>query len=353
MSKTLFLASTPLHVFFSLGLMRGPFRDSENTLVLMDQRPGDRDYIVEAIEAGDLGGPRVTRFPTLRALGSARAALARISEFARDLAPTTIAIGNDRRTEFYAAIRGCPAARRTYIDDGLYSYLPRQDAYPAWRQAMSNWRRRMKYGLGIERPAMIGGSHAVQDGYVLLPHQVHEGLRGKPVAALRPEWFADAWVGQVCHAAAGRAGFDAVACGAIGLLLLLPHPRFLEDYPDLRRSLETLAHDHAARGALVAVKPHPRAVNTPLERQLELPGEQVLALPARLPIEVLVPLLSGTLVVGSLTTALLSLVLLGNRISVRSLLPPQARGAGQRYNDRAYEIYRSVGIEPIDAGAPH
>jgi hypothetical protein len=349
MSKTLFLASTPLHVFFSLGLMRGPFRDGEHTLALMDQRPGDRDYIAEALETAGAGGPRVVRFATLRSFRSARAGLAQISEFTRELAPSTIAIGNDRRAEFYAALRGCPAARRTYIDDGLYSYLPRQDAYPAWRQAISNWRRSLKYGLALERPSAIGASRAVQDGYVLLPQQVHEGLRGKPIEALRPEWFADPWVRETCRAAAARAGFDAAACGAIGLLLLLPHPRFLEDYPDLRRSLEALARGHAARGAVVAVKPHPRAVNTPLERQLELPREGVLPLPARLPIEVLVPLLSGTRVVGSLTTALLSLVLLGDRISVRSLLPPKARGAGQRYNDRAYEVYRSVGIEPLDA----
>lgn len=350
MSKTLFIASTPLHVFFSLGLMRGPFRDDENTLALIDQRPGDRDYVAEALEA-EGGSPRVVRFPTLRALGHARTVLAQISDFTRGLAPSTLAVGNDRRTEFYAALRGCPGARRTYVDDGLYSYLPREDAHPAWRQAISNWRRSLKYGLELERPDAVGASRAVQDAYVLLPDQVHEGLRGKPVEALRPEWFADPWVRQVCRAAAARAGFDVAACGPIGLLLLLPHPRFLQDYPALRRGLETLARDHAARGSVVAVKPHPRAVNTPLERQLELPRGRLLEMPARLPIEVLVPLLSGTRVVGSLTTALLSLVLLGDRLSVRCLPPPQARGAGQRYNERAYAIYRSVGIEPIDEAA--
>lgn len=350
MLKTLFIASTPLHVFFSIGLMRGPFREHENTLALIDQRPGDRDFIAEALEA-EPGGPQVVRFPTLRTFGPARTVLEQISDFTRALAPSTLAVGNDRRTEFYAAVRGCPGARRTYIDDGLYSYLPREDAAPAWRQAISNWRRSLKYGLELERPAAVGASRAVQDAYVLLPHQVHEGLRGKPVEALRAEWFADPWVRGICRAAAARAGFDAAGCDPIGLLLLLPHPRFLDDYPGLRRGLEDLARAHAERGAVVAVKPHPRAVNTPLERQLELPRERVLALPARLPIEVLVPLLSGTRVVGSLTTALLSLVLLGDRLGVRCLRPPEARGAGRRYNDRAYAIYRSVGIEPIEEEA--
>lgn len=345
---TLFIAATPLHAFFSLGLMEGPYREGTRTLALVDQRPQARDYIAEALQASGSPGLSVVRFPILGSLKSARRVLTQITAFTAELAPSTIAVGNDRRVEFYAAIRGCPSARRTYIDDGLYSYLPRQNAKPAWRERFSNWRRTLKYGVALERPSVIGGSCAVQDAYVLLPQRVHAGLVGKPVHAFRPEWFARPWVRQICAGAATAAGLDAARCRGIDLLLLLPHPRFLEAYPQLRRRMETLVAAHVERGEVVALKGHPAAAGKLLQQQLNTPSTGVIEVPARLPVEVLVPLLSGTLVVGSLTTALLSLVLLGDRVSVRSLLPPSAQGAGQRYNEQAARIYESVGIRPFD-----
>jgi hypothetical protein len=355
MAPVLFLASTPLHTFFALGLMHGPYAGQPHTLALVDQPPGARDYLAEALEAGGVPSPTVRRFAALRAAPQPpRRLLGEISALAAALEPGTIAVGNDHRLEFYAALRGWPAARRTYIDDGLYSYVPREDAKPAWREALSNWRRGLKYGLRVERPSMVGGSRAVQDAYVLLPGRVHAGLAHKPVRAFEPDWFARPQVQDVCVRAAHLAGFDARRVAGIGLLLLLPHPRFLKSDPALARRVQRLATVHAARGETVAVKSHPDADRLPLAEQLGvLPGD-VVELPARLPVEVLVPLLSGTLVLGSLTTALLTLQRLGRDLRVRSLEAaevPAATGdaAGGSFRARAGEIYRAVGIRPLKA----
>ena len=348
--KTLFLPTTPLHAFFALGLMRGPFRDHQHTLALISRLDDTPDHIADALQDSVSSGVTVVRFPKLKGVGPARRLLGEISACARAIEPSMIAVGNDRRTEFYAAVRGCPSARRIYLDDGLHSYLPHHDVQSAWRRALDVTRRRLRYGLPVERPPMIGGSRAVQEAYVLLPQQVHEGLRGKPVQPLQPSWFADPWVRGICTAAASLAGLDTSLCRSIGLLLLLPHPRFLESYPVLRQQIEALAARHAERGELVALKAHPWA-GLPLARQLKVPLHSVLELPARLPVEVLVPLLSGTLVVGSLTTALLSLALLGEHLTVHSLLPPATPGAEGDNNDRTLNIYRSVGIHPFDLRA--
>lgn len=326
--------------------MRGPFRDQQHTFALIDQRDTKFDHIAAALKASATPGLNVVSFPTLKKFGRARDVLAEISDFTLELAPSTIAVGNDRRTEFYAAVRGCPAARRTYIDDGLYSYLPYRDARTPWGSRLSVAMRRLRYQMRVERPPMVGGSRAVQDAYVLLPQHVHAGLRGKPVHPLQPEWFADPWVRGICVAAAAAAGFDAARCRSIGLLLLLPNPRFLDAYPALREQIESLAADHAARGEVVALKAHPRAT-VPLDQQLRMPSQAVLELPSTLPVEVLAPLLSGTRVVGTLTTALLSLALLGDRLNVQSLMPPAAPGAAGDYNDQTLQIYRSVGIQPF------
>jgi hypothetical protein len=353
MATALFLASTPLHTFFALGLMHGPYRGRPQALWLVDQPEGARDYLAEAIQASG-AAPELRRFPALKSAGQpARRLLREISEHTAALRPSTIAVGNDHRLEFYAALRGWPAARRTYIDDGLYSYLPREDARPAWREALSNCRRGLKYGLALERPSMVGGSRAVQDAYVLLPERVHAGLAGKPVRALRREWFAGPEVQATCLRAAALAGFDATRAEAIRLLLLLPHPRFLRADPALAGRLRELAAAHAARGETVALKSHPDADRLALDEQLgALPGG-VLELPARLPVEVLAPLLSGTLVAGSLTTALLSLLLLGRGLHVRSLEPATPPGSAdtprRRFLAQAAEVYRAAGIRALEA----
>ena len=342
----LFLASTPLHTFFALGLMRGPYRDRAHTLAMIDQPPGVRDYIADALQADPEQAVAVVRFPALRSGVPARSLLAQVSSFAARLAPSTIAVGNDHRLEFHAAVRGCPSARRTYIDDGLYSYLPHPDAKPAWRERLSNWRRGVKYGLTVERPRWVGGSSAVQDAYVLLPPQVHPGLAGKPVQALQRAWFADPWVAAICASAAALAGVDAQRCASIRLLVLLPHPGFLRAEPALARRIEALVHARLGRGEAVALKSHPNAGGVPAGEQLRVPADRIVELPARLPVEVLAPLLPAgdTLIVGTLTTALLTLVLLGRGARVRSLVSQTSRG----YNQRAMAIYASVGIRPLE-----
>ncbi len=342
----LFLASTPLHTFFALGLMAGPMRQAPKHLWLIDQPPGARDYLGEALEQSTAIEVKVTRFAALRGSAAARTQLREMSAQAARIAPATIAVGMDHRLEFYAARCGCPQARRVYIDDGLYSYLPHQHAMAPWLERLSNWRRSLKYGLPVERPALVGGSKAVQSAYVLLPGQVHAGLAGKPVQALQPAWFAADAVRQTCVAAAALAGFDALACAGLGLLLLLPHPRFLQADAALKERLARLVRDHAERGQAVALKSHPHAAQ-PAHQQLGLPEAACIEVPARLPAEVLAPLLDQTVVVGTLTTALLSLSLLGRGLRVYRL--PSAAAAPSAFEAGAQRVYDAAGVQVFDA----
>ena len=342
----LFLASTPLHTFFALGLMAGPMRQAPKHLWLIDQPPGARDYIGEALDKSGAIDVKVTRFAALRGTAAARAQLQEMSAQAARIAPATIAVGMDHRLEFYAALRGCPSARRVYIDDGLYSYLPHQHATAPWLEGLSNWRRSLKYGLPVERPALVGGSKAVQAAYVLLPGQVHGGLAGKPVQALQPEWFATNVVRQTCIAAAALAGFDAAGCASLGLLLLLPHQRFLQADSGLKEQLVKLVRDHADRGQTVALKSHPNAAQ-PAHQQLDLPEAACIEVPARLPAEVLAPLLNHTVVVSTLTTALLSLSLLGRGLRVYRLASAAAKVSA--FEAGAQRVYDAAGVQVFDA----
>lgn len=341
---SLLLAATPLHAFLALGLRQGPCAEGPAWLAWIDQPdPAAPDPLAEALDAAAWPGLRLSRHARLGA-GGTRARLAAWQAEVRAFAPGRITVGNDQRLEFHAAVAAVPQARRIYVDDGLYSCLPHADAGPAWREALAGWRRRLKHGFPVERPGLLGGSRAVQEGIVLLPDQVHARLAAKPLRAYEPAWFATPAVRAVCLDAAARAGFDAARAAATGLLVLLPHPRFLRADPGLVATVHALVRRHRDDGVLL--KGHPNAGGVPVADQLGLTPGGWGELPARLPVEVLAPLLSGTLVVGTVTTALLTLARLA-QVRVRSLpTPPGSLPAG------AAAVYAAAGIQPLDARLP-
>lgn len=349
MDRTLYLSSTPLHSFFALGLMNGAWQGHAQTLALVDQHEGARDFIGEALQASSSNTLHVHRFAAIDSQASGQRVLRAVSELSGAVRPSTIAVGNDCRLEFYAAIRGCPGARRVYIDDGLYSYVPHRNAKAGWREAISDWRRSVKYGLPLERPSLVGGSRAVQQAYVLLPQQVHDGLARKLIEAIQPAWFADTATRNICIAAAALAGVDAVRCGALQWLLLLPHPQFLVNGSPWAAQLGSLAAARAACGETVAIKPHPAAQRMPLREMLPGLPASVVELPARLPVEVLLPLLSATQIVGAMTTSLLTLRLLGQGLTVYTLPSSTQQPARSADERRVAAICESVGIKPLIA----
>lgn len=347
MSQTLFLASTPLHTFLSLGLMSGPFAGTACTLALIDRKPSTVDFIADAFEAESFEGSRVHRFPPLAVQGSPRSVLSDVSRFTAAMEPEAIVAGNDRRLEFYAAVRGWPRARRVYVDDGLYSYMARELVLPRWAERFSNWRRSIKYGLPVERPSRMGGSHAMQQAYVLLPDKVHAGLAGKEVHRLVPEWFSAPEVRAVCAKAMELSGLDPGCVQAFRLLILLPHHRFLGAGSRLVGTLGEVIDRYKGSPGAVAVKRHPASHADAATGEMLKRFGAVVEVPARLPVETLAPLLSDALVVGVQTTGLLSLKLLTRRVEVKSIAADDIR-AKDRFAQETLGIYESAGIVPLD-----
>lgn len=341
MPTALFLASTPLHSFWALGLAAGRFADWRCVLALIDQRAGDRDFIADALaETVDAPITAVERFPQigkspLAKLRSARRVLQAVGGLSARLQPSYVAVGNDRRAEFYAALQAAPGATGAYVDDGMFSYMPMPQR---GRVPGTSWMRRHLYGLPVEQPSHVGGSRAAREAWVLLPQCVHAGLAGKTVRAIEAEWFRQVRVQTVCERALMLAGVEAERIRAIRLLLLLPHDSFLREQPALRERIQHLAAAAHARGEQVAFKRHPRSSAS----DAILPDGAALEIPRRLPIEIFAPLLNDALVLGTLTTALLSLKRLSANTRVATY--PAAGGA----ETAAAHIYRSIGILPLE-----
>jgi len=345
--RALFLSSTPLHTFWYLGLAHGPFADRDCMLALIDQPPGARDLLAELL-AEEKDGPfcRVVSFPEIQR-GAARRQVApggvldSIRALAHDFDPGYIAVGNDRRLEFYAALSGCPRAVPAYVEDGLFSYVaakkPHRNAVQRWWAELKQRRRSERCGMAVEEPRMIGGSRAVREAWVLMPDRVHSGLASKQVRQIEASWFARPDVRDICSRVLRGAGLEPGCLADTQLLIVLPHPCFLEQWPDIRTRLQELAQSHVRRGGRVAYKCHPRSQGLPID----LPAPQCFEIPRRLPVEMLAPMLSDVTVVGALTTALVSLMQLGQRIEVRSIVPRNCTDTAM------IDIYASLDITPL------
>jgi len=343
MTTALFLASTPLHSFWSLGLAYGPFREGRGALALIDQREGDRDLIAEALAArADTPIQEVARFPrigknVMAKLRNAERVLGGVTDLTQRLRPSRVIVGNDRRIEFYAALAAAPDAVGAYVDDGMFSYMPMHARKtPGLLRHAQDAVRRSVYGFPSEHPNFVGGSRAAREAWVMLPDLVHEGLRGKTRQAIDAAWYHTAGAQRVCADAVARADLDPQLVGALRLLLLLPHDGFLRAHPQIAREIGRLAHDYQRRGLAVAFKRHPRS----LSEDVDLLPPGCIEIPRRLPAEVLAPLLRDALVVGTLTTALISLKYLGANTQVRSLAAPATQPA-------AAAIYVAAGISPL------
>ncbi|HSW14714.1 MAG TPA: polysialyltransferase family glycosyltransferase [Solimonas sp.] len=344
MSNVLFLASTPLHSLWALGIAAGAFGSDRCALVVIDQRSEERDFIAEAL-AAKMSAPfvetrryeQVGKQP-LRKLAHARARMREISDYTRRFGPDYVATGNDRRAEFHAALAAAPRAIGAYFDDGTASYSPlasKTVAQSAMVRAVANRVRSLMYGVPTEREPHLGVSRAVREAWVVLPDRVHPGLRAKPIRPIRPEWFQLPMVQAICADATLRAGLDGRVLGGIQLLLALPHDSLMREQPVIRERLQQIADRTLAEGGTVAIKRHPRS----RELALDLPAQRVFELPQRLPLEILAPLLNGTEVIGMLTSALIYLRFLGANVRVATLVPPGFAG------NPIVDIYHSVGVE--------
>ena len=344
MSNVLFLASTPLHTLWALGIANGAFAGDRCALALIDQRDGDRDFIAEVL-AEQLPSPFVEtcRFAQigkkpLQKLTHARTRVREVMNYARQFKADYVAVGNDRRAEFHAVLAACPNAIGAYLDDGTGSYsalAAKTVTKSASVRMVANGFRSLIYGVPTEREPYLGVSKAVDEAWVMLPNLVHEGLRAKPLRQIHADWFQKPLVQSICYEASFRAGLDRRALDGIQLLLVLPHDNLMRDQPDVRRRLQQLADQTLSTGGTVAIKRHPRSQET----MLELPADGYIEIPQRLPLEILAPVLKGTEVVGMLTSALIYLRCLGTDVRVSSLMPPN-------FSDNPImKIYESVGVQ--------
>lgn len=363
MTRALYIASTPLIALQAYGAALAQPRQRARLLLLGDFERAHtfaallrdaRDVAFEHIdvlpgridEMRDGGAPRAPAF--VRRLSAKRTlrhtTLAAIRALDADFAPDAVWVGNDRKVETQLALHlassrtGTRAGR--YLDDGLFTYLGDVHARPLQRRIDAAIKRAV-YGRWWQQATRAGTTRWIDAAYVAYPDLApHANARPLPRG-----WFARRAFVRLALAAARAFGLDRDALGAAGALLVLPHSKQLRDDPSAARRLRDAAAAVAA-GRRLAVKYHPR--ESAADPAGVLAGADVIALPAQLPLELLLQLLPrGIALLGEGSTALMAAHWLRPDLDVRDL-----GLSAHPYALKARGLFARLGIGVAGADAP-
>ena len=306
MANHLFLTSTPFNMLCSAMVAFELSKQDQAILGLIDQPETPRDFVKALTEWPDSPFKRVELLSN-QAKGKEKRKIRQqgftnTEKLLADFCPDVIYTSNDRRVEFQYAMYKSPQATGKYLDDGSYSYLGRQTHWLK-DNIIDNLVKKISYGRWWSQPATIGATHWVSSAILAFPQAAVAALKTKTIEQLpqnldRPEFKT---LAEVCIQASN---ISAPALADIRSLLLLPHDSVIN-----QATLEKLTHWLAQQRGKIAFKHHPRTQLSGADgdkASWKLPSEAQ-QVPAGIPMEVLLPLLSSQChVAGDVSTALLT-----------------------------------------------
>jgi hypothetical protein len=264
----------------------------------------------------------------------------------REFLPDAVWVGNDRKVEaqyaMHLARERLGARPGIYLDDGLHSYLGRMRQRP-WVRRIDWLVKRLSHGSWGQRVPQLGTSAWIGQSWLAFPEDAVDQDPGRQRHALPRSWFTGRAFQRLSALAAREFAVDRAALRQCAIVLVLPHSNLIRAEPGLCAALTGLIKRAGDRGQRVALKYHPREVDADCAGLLAA-GDNAMALPKSLPMELLLPLLpDGALLAGEGSTALLAARWL--RPDTRVLELGISRHA---YAIRAREFFARHGIPTLD-----
>lgn len=343
--KAFFLVSTPLHLYNAIvAAMMNP--QWESHLFFIDQPEEEKHLYFEALQAwaeSPFAGVKLYRTRVkgvLKKWRVRRAAFRSLHEDVGKLSPHRVYVGNDRRIEFAYALHVArmidPDAVGGYIDDGAYSYIYQKSK---WYQDtfLDIGLKKLLYGPWYFRPSVVGASDAVSEAFVALPEFVHKALAKKRLIRLETRKLLDARVKPFIDYLVAPFGLDREAVAALELVVILPHESLILRFPAFKQTVMQSIETAVAEGVRVGVKYHPRQSQPDPLALAALPN--VTLLPNTLAFEALLPLLGRAVIVGDVSSALLTARWLRPDLIVLSL-----RNEADARQEEMAAIFEHVGV---------
>lgn len=311
-TRAIFMVSTPLHLYNALAIALKHRHDWQSHLWFIDQKDSHNPYheVLKSWTDHPFAGVDyfVTNLPGTGAKIKARkAAFERIDAMVSDLRPQEILVGNDRRIEFvYAVNHACRrlgnGVRGSLIDDGVYSYV---DQRSRWFQDTGAERlvKKLVYGGWYERTPSIGGSPFIDRAFVAFPDFVNSNLRRLRVEGIDLELYRSPEVRNFSEMMLESGNIDRRVLPGYDLVLTLPHESLIHRFPSFKESIRLLVDGARNGGKRIGIKYHPRQQQ---DDPLQLVSEKDQLIPRSVAFEILLPLLGKPLILGDVSTVLLT-----------------------------------------------
>jgi len=345
-NNKLILVSTFRHFFLAVGLAFSNRKDKYH-LVFIDQKfTDDRNPLLHMA----LNNPKP--FVTVSYLPERKKGLAKARSRAesfrvlrgkiKQLSPTEIITGNDRRVEFQYSMYFSKrvlglAVIGSYLDDGAGSYV----SFNSFRRIKRLSDRyidapikRIVYGDWYKRPVWLGCSEWVDNAYLTLPEIAPRYYQDKKVLEIsKDEYFESNNRGLLESLGGNITGGMESGRG----LIILPPMSILEDiYGSQENMLKTLRAIVKNYGDCY-IKYHPRDIDDPLNL-----AEKYQLLPAAVPLELIFSMTHFRIIIGDVSSGLLAAKWLQPSSHVRYIM------TSSKYTLVFLGLFDSLGITPVE-----
>lgn len=344
-SHSVYFASTILHLYAAASIAAG--RQNETAHLIFIDQPEDKEFPLFTIVKQWRYSPFSTvdlypgRFKGLsNKLQKRKLLFKKLADSMKELQPSNIFVGNDRRIEFQYSMHICESlalnTKGHYMDEGTFTYVGRKASSSFSDAIIDNWLKKLSYGLWWKNPQTVGESAWISDIHVAFPSLIDDRLKQKNIQQLDHKEFVSAEMLQLSEAILDFYQVATSRLSSLDALFTLPHESLFEQNPEYRKILIKQLDDIKAQGLNVAAKYHPRNSNPDV---LNLTEAGVDLLPAGVSFEAILPLLPNhTHIIGDLSSTLLISRWLRPELKVTSI----CAGEG---NPDFIKLFNSLNIE--------
>ncbi len=306
--------------------------DRHHHLVVINQKPGKHNVVFDTL----LEDPhpftttqlQTTHKGPLRKRRSKSQAFSEIRSLVENLHPERIFTGSDRHVEFQYAMH---TARRLkfktqgcYLDDGSSSYVNARYLH-FWRSltdlTVDHLLKKCFYGTWFHKHLLYGGTKWVSECYLNFPQFAPEALKQqKKIIGLAASTYTNEAFRKstMRFFPSGDAALKTALSQQYDAFLVLPHSRFVNQYFKNADAYNRIVDEYLKSFTTVAVKYHPRE-----DQRYFTSHADITELPAELPAEIIFSWLKAEMVVGDLSSAVLSALWLLPHCEAVCLVPAQ------------------------------
>ena len=312
-SVAFFMVSTPLNLFTSVGIAALINSTTDCHLFFIDQVSNEKNIYIDSVSEWEESPFKSVHVLPSRVKGAVkklktrREAFGELKELISRLLPTEIYVGNDRRIEFQFAMHyleslGFPG-KGIYMDDGTFTYIGRKNK-GLQDTIVDNAVKKVFYGRWWRQPPTVGASSWIDEAYVAFPEHVHNLIRSKKIHTLQADYFKSKEIKHLSAVLLKHFNLNIPDIESLDVIITLPHSSVIEETVDYANIMEELVAELNRADKKVGVKYHPRQTGSDELGFQRFP--QVKLIPSRIAFEVLLPVLKQTIIIGDVSSTLLT-----------------------------------------------